>query len=156
MWSISRTTLAIAAVLASSGMMHSAAIAQDQYIVNQNHAGMTLPGISSPHGFDEVRAADGTTCRSAMGGAGAYLDTGVIGGGLNGDSRPLSAYGRIVVPLGEKPRRLNCDRLYQLELERLQLEVQLLKRGLDPRTSQAVSNDASWASGSGWTTGDRK
>ncbi|MFC6490539.1 hypothetical protein [Nitratireductor sp. GCM10026969] len=131
--------------------------ADDQYIINQKQTGVSLPGVVMPHGFDEIRAADGTTCRSSMSGSGAYVDSGVIGGGLDGSSsQTLSAYGRVVVPLGRKPKRLDCDRLYQLELERLRLEVQLLKHGLDPRTNSAVSNEADWAGDDGWTTGDRR
>ncbi len=111
----------------------------------------TLPGVSMPGGFDEVRAADGTTCRAAMGGSGAYLDSGVIGGGLNEDTRSLSAYGRLVVPLGRQPTRLNCDRLYQLELRRLELEVKMLERGLDPRGGGVASSSGGWAEGPEWT-----
>ncbi|EKF20950.1 hypothetical protein [Nitratireductor pacificus] len=133
----------------------SAVLAQEnQYIINQNQTGLTLPGVAMPNGFDEVRAADGTTCRSSMAGSGAYLDSGVIGGGLNGSSNSVSAYGRLVMPLGEKPPRLNCDRLYQLELRRLELEVRLLQQGLDPRAT-TIGVDARTAS-EGWTNEGRK
>lgn len=131
-----RAPRTLSAVLFMSVFAVPAALAgETQYIINQNQSGMTLPGVVMPNGFDEVRAADGTTCRSSMAGSGAYLDSGLIGGGLDGGSSSLSAYGRFVVPLGEKPARLNCDRLYQLELERLELEVRLLKQGLDPRAT---------------------
>ncbi|MCR4267808.1 hypothetical protein [Nitratireductor sp. ZSWI3] len=126
------------------------------YIINQNQTGISLPGVVTPNGFDEIRAADGTTCRAAMGGSGAYVDSGLVGGGLNGDSSALSAYGRVVVPLGTKPTRLDCDRLYQLELKRLQLEVKMLERGLDPRSGGSVSGNSDWAQGSEWTTKGRK
>lgn len=126
----------------------------DRYIINQNQTGVTLPGVVMPNGFDEVRAADGTTCRSSMAGSGAYLDSGVIGGGLNGSSNSVSAYGRLVLPLGETPPRLNCNRLYQLELQRLELEVRLLKQGLDPRA--ATNAAGAWASDDGWTNKDRR
>ena len=124
----------------------------DDYIINQNQTGIALPGVALPNGYDEVRAADGTTCRSAVGGNGAYIDTGIIGGGLNSTgSNSISAYGRVVVPLGERKPRLNCNELYRLELERLQFEVQMLRRGLDSRLSrQGVSAEDGWAS-EGWT-----
>ncbi|MDV6224888.1 hypothetical protein R2G56_01190 [Nitratireductor aquimarinus] len=124
--------------------------AEDQYIINQNQTGVTLPGVTMPNGFDEVRAADGTTCRASMSGSGAYLDSGVIGGANDN----VSAYGRLVVPLGERPTRLNCDRLYQLEIERLELEVQLMRQGLDPRMSSRSSG--SWASDASWTNKGRR
>lgn len=147
---------AVSAVLVAT-MLPLAAHADDQYIIKQNQTGLTLPGVAPPNGYDEIRAADGTTCRSAaLAGNGAYVDSGVIGGGLDGNTNnTISAYGRVVIPLGERVPRLDCDRLYKLELERLQLEVQLLKRGLDPRLSQPVSNDAGWAD-EGWTNSGRK
>ncbi|WP_246249192.1 hypothetical protein [Chelativorans alearense] len=152
-----RSSLALSAVLFAGLPVPGAALADSgQYIINQNQTGLNLPGVAMPNGFDEIRAADGTTCRSSMGGRGAYLDSGVVGGGLNNNSSTLSAYGRVVVPMGRKPPRLDCDRLYQLELQRLELEVKLLKRGLDPRMNEAAPSDADWASDDGWTTGDRK
>ena len=124
--------------------------ANDNYIINQKQTGVSLPSPVVPNGFDEVRAADGTTCRSAMASSGAYLDSGVIGGGFEGNgSNAISAYGRIVVPLGERPARLNCDHLYRLELERLQLEVQMLRRGLDPRLTSSTT-EGDWAT-EGWS-----
>lgn len=149
MRTIYRAPCTLSAALFTTVFAVSATFAgETQYIINQNQSGMTLPGVVMPNGFDEVRAADGTTCRSSMAGSGAYLDSGLIGGGLDSGSSSVSAYGRLVVPLGEKPARLNCDRLYQLELERLELEVRLLKQGLDPRATNnrggAWANDASW------------
>jgi len=124
----------------------------DDYIINQNQTGIALPGVALPNGYDEVRAADGTVCRSAVGGSGAYVDSGLIGGGLNGNnSNTLSAYGRVVIPLGSRPDRLNCDHLYQLELERLRFEVQMLKRGLDPRLNEPATSEDDWAR-EGWSS----
>ncbi|MCT7375257.1 hypothetical protein [Chelativorans salis] len=152
-----RPSFALITALFMGWLVPGAALADSgQYIINQNQTGLNLPGVTMPNGFDEIRAADGTTCRSSMGGRGAYLDSGVVGGGLNNNSSTLSAYGRVVVPMGKGPPRLDCDRLYQLELQRLELEVELLKRGLDPRMSAPTTNDAEWASDDGWTTGDRK
>ena len=123
----------------------------DQYVINQNQTGVTLPGVVMPNGFDEIRAADGTTCRASMAGSGAYLDSGVIG---DNSSHRISAYGRLVVPLGKKPTRLDCDKLYQLELKRLELEVELMRRGLDPRMRSNASGD--WASDASWSNEGRR
>ena len=101
--------------------------------VNQN-SGFSLPGVTLPQGTDEVRAADGTSCRSAVGGNGAYLDVGVIGKQRTADDNAY--YGRVVVPLGKSPKRLDCSRLYDLEVERLKLELELAKAGLG-RTQDA-------------------
>lgn len=92
------------------------------------NAGFSLPGVTLPSGTDEVRAADGTSCRSAVGGNGAYLDVGVIG--KQSSSNDNAYYGRVVVPLGRAPKRLNCSSLYELEIERLKLELELAKAGM--------------------------
>ncbi|KFB09792.1 hypothetical protein [Nitratireductor basaltis] len=147
---------AIAALIIISGFV-APSQAEQQYIINQNQTGITLPGVVVPNGYDEVRAADGTSCRSSVAASGAYVDSGVIGGGLDDSgSNTLSAYGRVVVPLGQRPRRLNCDKLYQLELERLQLEVKMLKRGLDPRLGTAATDNPEWAQDDGWTNEGRR
>ena len=98
------------------------------------NSGFSLPGVTLPSGTDEVRAADGTSCRSAVGGNGAYLDVGVIGKQSARDDNAY--YGRVVVPLGKMPKRLNCSALYELEIERLKLELELAKAGLG-RTQDA-------------------
>ena len=99
--------------------------------INNSNFGFNLPAAPRPNGFDEVRTSDGTTCRSAMGGNGAYLDVGGIGGqGDNGHFDRGSVYGRVVIPLGERPGRIDCTSLYQLEIERLKLQLQAAKAGL--------------------------
>lgn len=155
-----RTFLGTQAAIAALGVLcgwSTLAQAEQQYIINQNQTGVTLPGVVVPNGYDEVRAADGTSCRSSVAASGAYVDSGVIGGGLDDSgNNTLSAYGRVVVPLGQRPRRLNCDKLYQLELERLQLEVKMLKRGLDPRLGTASTDNPDWASSDAWTNEGRR
>jgi hypothetical protein len=96
---------------------------------NGTNNNFQLPGVSLPQGTDEVRAADGTSCRSAVGGTGAYLDMGVIGR-PNTTVESNSYYGRFVVPLGKASKRLDCSKLYELEIERLKLELELAKAGL--------------------------
>ena len=160
--------------------------ADDVNFISQNIQGFNLPGVQLPQGADEVRAADGTTCRSAVSGNGAYLDVGVIGtpksSGAGGST--ASAYGRIVIPLGRSPKRLDCSQLYALEVERLKMELRLMQMGLgaqaiapDPvttastpagpaatgqhangvraETASARSKHSSWAD-EGWSTDGRK
>lgn len=128
----------------------SGAQAQTTSIINQDVTGFNLPGVQLPQGHDEVRAADGTTCRSAVAGAGAYLDTGVIGNPSNATgANSVSAYGRVVIPLGRKPARLDCARLYELEVQRLQMELRLMQMGLgrqgrqlDGERTASIGDDA--------------
>jgi hypothetical protein len=110
--------------------MGAPARADDSYI-SQNISGFNLPGVQLPQGHDEVRAADGTTCRSAVSGSGAYLDVGIIGNPEQANtSASFQAYGRMVVPLGRAPARLDCSQLYELEVQRLAIELKLVQMGL--------------------------
>ena len=108
-----------------------------------------LPGVTLPQGQDEVRAADGTTCRSAVSGSGAYLDVGVIQGAAR-DTGETAAYGRVVIPLERPRKRVDCTRLYELEVERLQMEIRLLKMGLADGSGATRTQKAGWAE-EGWT-----
>ena len=122
-------------------------LANAQTTVSQNISGFNLPGVQLPQGHDEVRAADGTTCRSAVSGSGAYLDVGIIGNPDSGAAAGVSHYGRLVVPIGKKAKRLDCSRLYDLEVQRLELELRLmqlgLNRGVSPPSGTAVSGSES-------------
>lgn len=153
--------IALAAVL--SGQHSNVARAQlygsDNYIYNTQSFthGLNLPQVPLPSGSDEIRAADGTTCKSSMAANDAYLDVGGIGSqGAGGTFDSGSVYARVVVPLGEKPRRLDCTSLYQLEIQRLQSELQLVRMGLagggagmQPTAGTAKSGD--WSE-KGWST----
>jgi hypothetical protein len=145
-WAPQILTVALAAAWASI----SPAVAEDVYNLNQNESGFNLPGVTLPQGQDEVHAADGTTCRSAVSGSGAYVDLGVIRGNSQSDN-DVATYGRVVIPIGRTPKRVDCSRLYELEVERLQLELKLLKMGLgaDGQTA-SVAAGASAAASPGW------
>ncbi|TPM31941.1 hypothetical protein [Mesorhizobium sp. B2-3-4] len=119
--------LTVVLVAVANGI--SPVVAEDVYNLNQNESGFNLPGVTLPQGQDEVHASDGTTCRSAVSGSGAYVDLGVIRGN-NQSNNDVATYGRVVIPIGRTPKRLDCSRLYELEVERLQLELKLLKMGI--------------------------
>ena len=112
--------------------MVSAANAQTTNNTYQNISGFSLPGVTLPQGHDEVRAADGTTCRSAVAGNGAYIDAGVIGNPeQSSNNGSVAAYTRVVIPLGQKTGRIDCRRLYDLEVRRLEIELKLMELGLN-------------------------
>lgn len=99
-------------------------------------------------GSDEVRGRDGTTCRQGTY-VGPTVDFGVsmtpttttttgtstslaaqITNQLSDQStqqRNVGVYARIVIPFGKQPDRLDCTKLYSLEIERLQLELARMK-----------------------------
>lgn len=116
---------------------------------NQSYtSGLYLPQVSQPSGQDEIRAADGTTCRSSMASNDAYLDVGGIGGqAIDGTFNQGSVYGRIIVPLGAVPKRLDCTALYNLEIARLRNELELVRSGLPAAVTRG---DRNWAE-EGWS-----
>jgi hypothetical protein len=81
-------------------------------------------------------------CSQSINSSGGYLDLGIAGGDLSntygsdwddGEGAPQSAvaYARVIIPLGEAPTRLNCARLYELEIQKLKAEIEMLKVGLE-------------------------
>ncbi len=101
------------------------------------------PAPNGPGGEDSIETADGTRCRQSINSNGAYLDVGATGSAAkplrndqpgNGlllfsqdrDQEAL-AYVRVTIPLGQKPTRLDCSRLYELEIVRLRRELELLR-----------------------------
>jgi hypothetical protein len=160
-------------VIAAAGFIFGAsntAFAQSNENVNYNNtsnnlSGFSLPNVQLPQGSDEVRAADGTACRSAVSGNGAYVDVGVMGNPytVTGNSS-ASVYGRVVVPLNAPRSRIDCTQLYTLEIERLKTELQLLKMGLggNALTTGSIRQDSGngqnrsdWAE-QGWSNKGRQ
>ena len=101
--------------------------------------GLYLPSPpTGPGGEDQITTSEGVRCSQSVNSSGGYLDFGVAGGDLSTGTTsgtapgPQSAigYARIVIPLGSTPKRLDCSRLYDLEIQRLKAEIQMLKVGL--------------------------
>ena len=44
-----------------------------------------------------------------------------------GPSTGATAYARLTIPLGQRPRRIDCTRLYELEIGRLRREIEMLR-----------------------------
>jgi hypothetical protein len=96
------------------------------------------PAPVGPGGEDSITTSDGVRCSQSINSNGGYLDLGIAGGNLGNyygapttTDQSTIGYARIIIPLGEAPRRLNCDRLYQLEIQRLKAEIQMLQIGLE-------------------------
>ncbi|MEM6650643.1 MAG: hypothetical protein AAF603_10365, partial [Pseudomonadota bacterium] len=96
-------------------------------VYNQNS--VFLPTAPNVSGQDVIRGADGTSCQSAISSGGPYVDLGVIGSEDVYERSTAALYGRIVVPLGKRARRVDCTKLYQLEINRMQMEIELLRMG---------------------------
>ena len=96
-------------------------------VFNQN--GVNLPSAPSVHGQDRVNGASGMSCESAIASGGPYVDLGVIGAQDVYARDTAAVYGRIVVPLGKRPKRVDCTKLYELEITRLKMELELMRLG---------------------------
>jgi hypothetical protein len=106
--------------------------------------GLLLPPPPvGPGGEDSITTSEGVRCSQSINSSGGYLDLGIAGGDLSSaysssdynddDEAPQSAvaYARVIIPLGEAPTRLNCARLYELEIDKLRAEIEMLKMGLE-------------------------
>ena len=103
-----------------------------------NSINLALPGAPGSYQSDSFRA-EGLDCSMAIGSA-TNVEFGVIGvinrapntitTDLNMQQRDVGIYGRITIPIGAPPTRLDCNELYQLELKKKRMEVQKLEREL--------------------------
>ncbi len=102
---------------------------------------LQLPNAGSSYGTDKIRAGD-FECSAAIGGATNFEigATGIVNNAVspfssenpdNPTSKDIGLYARIVIPLDAPRERVNCNMLYQLELERRRLEVMKLQQELE-------------------------
>ena len=157
---IFRSSIAVTSLLLC-GVVAVSSQAQAQYYpggnqsyTNQTYSyGLNLPQVPLPTGSDEVRAADGTTCKSNTASNGTYLDAGAIGSqDVGGSFNQGSVYARVIIPLGNAPKRIDCTNLYHLEIERLRSELQLIKMGASGRQAVVAEpvKKGSWQN-DGWS-----
>lgn len=97
------------------------------------------PPPTGPGGEDRIETASGTRCSQSINSNGSYLDVGMAGTAANnrqayaspllGDRAGSEALGyvRMTIPLGKRTARLDCTRLYELEIQRMRREIELLK-----------------------------
>jgi len=101
---------------------------------------LNLP--SSPQTYASDRIRSGTLdCQNAIGSS-TNVEVGVVGFIDNGYDSPyvvenkanpirsndIGVYARINIPIGAPQERINCNTLYQLELEKKRMEVAKLKQ----------------------------
>jgi hypothetical protein len=101
---------------------------------------LQLPTGPTSYQSDSIRAGD-LDCKNAIGG-GTNLEFGVTGVLNNvgspydlnhsfNERRDVGVYARIVIPLDKPKERINCNTLYQLELQQRRLEIQKLQKELE-------------------------
>ena len=113
-----------------------------QVIADSNSMSFSLPSMSSVSGSDSIRAGD-LDCKNSIGGSTNFEIgmTGVINNAIvpiigkedpnNPQSKDIGLYARLVIPLDGPSERINCNTLYQLELQRRRLEVERLKQEIE-------------------------
>lgn len=101
------------------------------------------PAPRGPGGEDTIETAGGTRCSQSINNNGAYLDVGMAGSAASPlpEDRPFTytqqrdanalVYARVTIPLGKRPERIDCSRVYELEIERLREEVAMLRMGAE-------------------------
>ena len=112
-----------------------------QVIADSNSMTFSLPSAGYSSGTDSIRAGE-LDCKNSIGGTTNFElgMTGIINNavtpiiGKEGDrpqTKDIGLYARIIIPLDGPSERINCNTLYQLELQRRRLEVQKLKQEIE-------------------------
>ena len=99
---------------------------------------LSIPNTQQSYQSDSFDAGE-LRCSNAIGSATQleYGVTGIVNQGSNYDAeqgaiRDIGLYARITIPLGKTAKsRIDCNRLYELELEKKQLELQKLQQELE-------------------------
>ena len=113
---------------------------------------LSLPGASTGMGSDSIKAGD-LDCKNSIGGS-TNFEFGVIGTINNAiapfgfgkkdldnpQTKDLGLYARIIIPLDAPKERINCNTLYQLELQRRRLEIEKLRAEIEMLKSLQFDN----------------
>lgn len=103
---------------------------------------LSIPSATIPSGYDRITTSDGTTCESTIA-SDMYVQTGLMGVKVDHDSADspgarhhherlqdrdkFGVYAQIVIPIGNKRKRIDCNRLYELEIRHLKEQLMKLK-----------------------------
>jgi len=101
---------------------------------------LSFPSPPTNHGTDSIRTPSGFSCTQSISSP-VLLSMGVVGGNdvdrqdgndydYHRDGNEAVAYISLTVPLGDRPERLECGRLYNLELQRLSAELEMAKEAM--------------------------
>lgn len=115
---------------------------------------INLPSTQWQQGSDRVRAADGTECSTSTAPRSKWIELGATGGSIGGQGSDYSYQGvvangtqivtapqnnynraggalfaKLIINLDRPVAQLDCNRLYETELERLQEENKQLRMG---------------------------
>tara|TARA_Y100000385_G_scaffold278071_1_gene325907 strand:+ start:836 stop:1219 length:384 start_codon:yes stop_codon:yes gene_type:complete len=106
-----------------------------------NSLNLSLPNASQNFQADKFRAGE-LDCSNAIGSA-TNLEFGVTGLIQSDTTRTgdIGVYSRITIPLGARSKsRIDCNRLYELELQKKELEVLKLQKEINQLRSLSFEN----------------
>lgn len=111
-----------------------------------------MPGVGSTGSGSEVTTASGASCRSGT--QRTIVDFGVMSksynetsmqqqhnpyyGGMQQAQDKGMVYARVTIPIGAKKGRVDCNRMYNLEINRMKNENELLRRQLEQMQNAAI------------------
>jgi hypothetical protein len=116
-------------------------ISSSRAIAETSSLNLALPSAGSTYGSDKIRSGD-LDCQNSIGGATNFElgVTGIIDNARspfssedinNPTTKDIGVYARITIPLDAPKERINCNTLYQLELQQRRLEIEKLKQELE-------------------------
>jgi len=114
-----------------------------------NSLNLQIPNAYNNYSYDEIRTEDNMSCKNAISGT-TQFEMGMTGIVNNATSpfdsnedttKDIGLYARIVMPVGKTPERINCNSLYQLELQKKRLEVMKLETELQRLKNLKFDND---------------
>lgn len=109
-----------------------------------NSLSLSIPNSSTNYQADKFRAGE-LDCSNAIGSATniEFGVTGIIQGGTGSQQQvgDIGVYSKITIPLGKRAKnRIDCNRLYELELQKKQLEVMKLQQEINQLRSLSFEN----------------
>jgi hypothetical protein len=116
-------------------------LALSSTVMANNSINLALPSANAGYGTDRIKAGD-LDCTNSIGGGTNFEFgfTGIINNAvtifgtedlLNPQTKDIGIYARIIIPLDGPKERINCNTLYQLELQRRRLEVEKLRQEIE-------------------------
>lgn len=99
-----------------------------------------IPSVRTPSGYDRVQTSEGLRCESSIA-SDTYIQTGIysVNGSEDNEAvKDTGIFAQVVIPLTGARKRLDCSRLYELELKGRELEIQRLQKQIELLNQQGV------------------
>ena len=125
-------------------------LALSSTVMANNSINLALPSANAGYGTDSIKAGD-LDCKNSIGGGTNFEFgfTGIINNAvtifgtedlLNPQTKDIGIYARIIIPLDGPKERINCNTLYQLELQHRRLEIEKLRQEIEMLKSLQFDN----------------